>query len=300
MAIQKYTFEQKIKIGKEVYEELIKTKYDRNVILKASCKYGYAESMINSLVRTYRKSVIDPKPTPEQELLFTKYRSDFIKGQTAKVREETKDETPILAKKIIDEYLESEDIFPYFIALKYYKQANNFPAALQKMKNGSEDDIIYYSAYRSALARKKQEFSELLLKLTDQIRNGQDINGKHIPFVPFDFYDQYKIKFVKFKSFINSLYLTRLKNETLLTSEDFGLIQKFIVKCEMNKSQFNGDLDRIVSSKYYCDGVESTPDEVQQIMEYLTEKNIPLNSYTVSTCFERMKRGLLRRPEKTI
>lgn len=306
MPVQKYTIEKQLKIGQEAYEELIRTKYDKNTMLMLTCKYGYSESKIKELIRSYRKRVIDPKPTLAQEELFIKYRNEFTKVQTSKGREKAEARTseaevkPNLAYQIINEYIASDDVFPYFIALKYYKNTNNFPVALQKMKNGSEQDIIYYSAYRAALAKKKQDFSEILLEIVSKIRNGQDINGKHINYEPYDFYEQYHYHFAKFKSFVASLYSSKLKNETLLTPEDFGLLQKFIVRCEMGKSHLTGDLDRVVSTKYYCDGRTSTPDEIQQILEYLNEKKMSLNNANVNTCFERMCRGLLRRPEKII
>lgn len=306
MSVQKYTMEKQLEIGREAYEELIRTKYDYNTLIFISEKYGYAESKIKELIRCYRKNVIDPKPTPEQEELFIKYRNEFTKRQVSKNVERSKQESaniepkPNTAYQIIDEYLDSEDVFPYFIALKYYKAATNFPAALQKMKNGSEQDILYYSAYRAALAKKKQEFCDILFEIVAKLRNGHDINGKHINFEPYDLYEQYHIPFVKFKAYVASLYSTRLKNEVPLTVEEYGLLQKFMVRCEMSKSHLTGNLDRVVATKYYCDGRESTPDEIQQILEYLNEKKMPLNNANVNTCFERMCRGLLRRPEKTI
>lgn len=306
MPVQKYTMEKQLEIGQEAYEELIRTKYAPNILPMISEKYGYAESKIKELIRCYRKKVIDPKPTPEQEALFIKYRNEFNKSQVSKGIEKAKqaptktEPRPNLAYQIINEYLESEDVFPYFIAIKYYKTAANFTAALQKMKNGSEQDILYYSAYRAALAKKKQDFSEILYEIIAKLRNGHDINGKHIKYEPYDFYEQYHIPFIKFKSYVATLYSTKLKNETSLTVEEYGLLQKFIVRCEMGKSHLTGNLDRVVATKYHCDGRESTPGEIQQILEYLNEKNIPLNSANVNTCFERMCRGLLRRPEKTI
>lgn len=306
MPVQKYTMEKQLEIGREAYEELIRTKYAPDILPMISEKYGYTESKIKELIRRYRNSVIDPKPTPEQEALFIKYRNEFNKNQVLKGVERAKQDQskakpkPNSAYQVINEYLESEDVFPYFIALKYYNTATNFPAALQKMKNGSEQDILYYSAYRAALAKKKQEFSEILLEIVAKLRNGHDINGKHINFEPFDLYEQYHIPFVKFKAYVATLYSTRLKNETPLTVEEYGLLQKFIVRCEMGKSHLTGNLDRVVATKYHCDGRESTSGEVQQILEYLNEKNIPLNSANVNSCFERMCRGLLRRPEKII
>ena len=60
MPVQKYTMEKQLEIGREAYEELIRTKYDYNTLIFISEKYGYAESKIKELIRRYRKKVIDP------------------------------------------------------------------------------------------------------------------------------------------------------------------------------------------------------------------------------------------------
>lgn len=300
MGKQKYTYAEKLIIGQKVYEELIETKYDPNVILVASCKYGYAASTITSLVKLYRNAIIDPKPTQEQEILFNKYRNEYLKRKLEKSMEKVQIERYTNAKKTIEDYANSSDVFPYFIAGKYYNFKNQFTAELLGLKNGTPEEVRYYELYRKVLEERKTSFIEMLQGLIVKLREGHEINGKHISFEPYDYYDQYDIRFSKFKAYVQTIMTAKLKNETPFSHEDIGLLQKFIGNCELLNSHLTGNLDRIVATKYYCDGRTSTPEEIYQILEYLSEKNIPINKSNVTTCYERMCRGLLRKPEKQL
>lgn len=73
--MEKYTEKEKIMIGKDVFNELLRTKYDLDVISEMQIEYGVSQTYIYNCFNKYKFRFIAPCPTPEEIKLLDDYAS---------------------------------------------------------------------------------------------------------------------------------------------------------------------------------------------------------------------------------
>lgn len=173
----KLTKEVKIQIGKETFDELLRTEYDTKVKEQIALKYDISLSMVNKCFSDYKSRIIEPKPTIHDLELLSNY---LKKRQTIPSNKKYSEEFIIqVGKEVFEALLDNNYSYDVRedIAKKYnipVNTINNFLSTYRKRNEEpkpTEEQMKLANNYISLNGRKgvaiPKNIVDILLGATD-------------------------------------------------------------------------------------------------------------------------------------
>lgn len=245
------------------------------------------EEELNNVIERYNLSYIKrtvneyiaSHPNDKEELTNILSKLDKINETKKEERknEREKEFTNVREEnvvKVIEEFLNSNDIYPNYIFGKYSVDKDTFNDWLKLSSlKGNEDLKELLSRYNKELKLREAIFVNGLRNLNNSIVLG-DLSL-------LNFYRSTHMPLNKFKFF---MYLARRRG--LIDNETFVTLDTYIKRIEFGSYQYNSLEELKEGLNYNYNGVQLSPNIIDQLCVELNEEDIPINRNTIISLFQ--------------
>lgn len=232
---------------------------------------GYIKKTIEEYI------VVHPEDKDKLNNLVTKL--DNIHENNKEERKNERDSQTSTERKetiisVINEFLNGNDVYPNYVFGKNNVSAEKFKNWI-KFSNlpGNEDIKELLSLYTKELKLREALFVNNLRELVNHIAL-DDLNT-------LDFYRKTQMPLNKFRFFMHVA-----KRRKLIDDELLSVLEEYTYKIGMGSYQYNS-LDELKNSlNYNYNGVELTPEIIDNLCLELKNENIPITKSTVICLFQ--------------
>lgn len=282
---KRYSIDEKIKIGQETFYRLIETEYGENVKEEMMKKYGIDATRLSTFLNMFKRHIVEPKPTEEELMILEKYYQKRL-TRLEKIHENTKEERKIerdsqfnndkkeIIISVINEFLNGNDVYPNYVFGKNNVSADKFKNWI-KFSNlpGNEDIKELLGLYTKELKLRESLFVNTLRELVNHIAL-DDLNT-------LDFYRKTQMPINKFRFFVHVARRRKLIDDNVL-----NILEDYTYTIGMGSYQYNSLEELKNSLNYNYNGVELTPEIIDNLCLELKNENIPINKSTVICLFQ--------------
>lgn len=232
---------------------------------------SYIKRTVNEYIVTH--------PNDKEELINILSKLDKINETKKEERKNERDKEFTSVRKeyvvnVINEFLNSNDIYPNYIFSEYNVDKNTFSDWLKLSSlKGNEDLKELLSRYNKELKLREAIFVNGLKNLNNSIVLG-DLSL-------LNFYRSTHMPLNKFKFF---MYLARRRG--LIDNETFVTLDNYIKRIEFGSYQYNSLEELKDNLNYNYNGVQLSPNMIDQICVELNEEDIPINRNTIISLFQ--------------
>ena len=232
---------------------------------------SYVKRIVNEYVTIY--------PDAKNELTNILFKLDEINTHKKEERKNERDKEFISVRKeyvikVINEFLNSKDIYPNYIFGKYNVDKDTFKDWLKLSDlTGNEDLKELLKSYNKELKLREALFVNELKNLNNLIVLG-DLSL-------LNFYRSTHMPLNKFKFF---MYLARRRG--LIDNETFVTLDNYIKRIEFGSYQYNSLEELKEGLNYNYNGVQLSPNIIDQLCVELNEEDIPINRNTIISLFQ--------------
>lgn len=240
-------------------------------------------TLINRYTLGYIKKTIDeylvvhPEDKDKFNSLVT--RLEKIHENTKEERKNERDSQTSTERKetivsVINEFLNGNDVYPNYVFGKNNVSADKFKNWI-KFSNlpGNEDIKELLGLYTKELKLRESLFVNTLRELVNHIAL-DDLST-------LDFYRKTQMPINKFRFFVHVAGRRKLIDDNVL-----NILEDYTYKIGMGSYQYNSLEELKNSLKYNYNGVELTPEIIDNLCLELKNENIPINKSTVICLFQ--------------
>lgn len=240
-------------------------------------------TLINRYTLGYIKKTIDeylvvhPEDKDKFNSLVT--RLEKIHENTKEERKNERDSQTSTERKetivsVINEFLNGNDVYPNYVFGKNNVSADKFKNWI-KFSNlpGNEDIKELLGLYTKELKLRETLFVNTLRELINHIAL-DDLNT-------LDFYRKTQMPINKFRFFVHVARRRKLIDDNVL-----NILEDYTYKIGMGSYQYNSLEELKNSLNYNYNGVELTPEIIDNLCLELKNENIPINKSTVICLFQ--------------
>ncbi len=240
-------------------------------------------TLINRYTLGYIKKTIDeylvvhPEDKDKFNSLVT--RLEKIHENTKEERKNERDSQTSTERKetivsVINEFLNGNDVYPNYVFGKNNVSADKFKNWI-KFSNlpGNEDIKELLGLYTKELKLRETLFVNTLRELVNHIAL-DDLNT-------LDFYRKTQMPINKFRFFVHVARRRKLIDDNVL-----NILEDYTYKIGMGSYQYNSLEELKNSLNYNYNGVELTPEIIDNLCLELKNENIPINKSTVICLFQ--------------
>lgn len=240
-------------------------------------------TLINRYTLGYIKKTIDEYivvyPEDKDKLNSLVTRLEKIHENTKEERKNERDSQTSTERKetivsVINEFLNGNDVYPNYVFGKNNVSADKFKNWI-KFSNlpGNEDIKELLGLYTKELKLRETLFVNTLRELVNHIAL-DDLNT-------LDFYRKTQMPINKFRFFVHVARRRKLIDDNVL-----NILEDYTYKIGMGSYQYNSLEELKNSLNYNYNGVELTPEIIDNLCLELKNENIPINKSTVICLFQ--------------
>lgn len=248
----------------ELSDEELTTLIDRYTL-------GYIKKTIDEYI------VVHPEDKDKLNSLVT--RLEKIHENTKEERKNERDSQTSTERKetivsVINEFLNGNDVYPNYVFGKNNVSVDKFKNWI-KFSNlpGNEDIKELLGLYTKELKLREALFVNTLRELVNHIAL-DDLNT-------LDFYRKTQMPINKFRFFVHVARRRKLIDDNVL-----NILEDYTYKIGMGSYQYNSLEELKNSLNYNYNGVELTPEIIDNLCLELKNENIPINKSTVICLFQ--------------
>lgn len=248
----------------ELSDEELTTLIDRYTL-------GYIKKTIDEYI------VVHPEDKDKLNSLVT--RLEKIHENNKEERKNERDSQTSTERKetivsVINEFLNGNDVYPNYVFGKNNVSADKFKNWI-KFSNlpGNEDIKELLGLYTKELKLRESLFVNTLRELVNHIAL-DDLNT-------LDFYRKTQMPINKFRFFVHVARRRKLIDDNVL-----NILEDYTYKIGMGSYQYNSLEELKNSLNYNYNGVELTPEIIDNLCLELKNENIPINKSTVICLFQ--------------
>lgn len=248
---------------------------------------GLTDEELSTLIDRYTLGYI--KKTIEEYIVVHPEDEDKLNNLVTKldnIHENNKEERKIerdsqfnndkkeIIISVINEFLNGNDVYPNYVFSKNNISAEKFKNWI-KVSNlpGNEDVKELLGLYTKELKLREALFVNTLRELVNHIAL-DDLST-------LDFYRKTQMPLNKFRFF---MYVARRRK--LIDDESLGVLEEYTYKIGMGSYQYSSLEELKNSLNYNYNGVELTPEMINDICLELKNENIPINKSTIICLFQ--------------
>jgi hypothetical protein len=206
-------------------------------------------------------------------------KTDVLRGYFNK-RILQKDVGDITIKAVLEEYIESNDIYPCNIAKKYYQNKSTFYGHIKNLKNSSEKTL--YSKYLGVINKRVDEF---ILHMKKYFNVKDYFIEQKISYTPLDIQLEFNMDL---EDFLNIIYRRRVKNT--IGTNVIESIRGNIISLSTKKKL---SLEEIKKYEYSYNGRKMTLEDKEEIIAFLNSKHLSLTKSNITYSFHKLVDGEL-------
>lgn len=177
-------------------------------------------------------------------------------------------------KNILNEFLDSNDIYPNYVFNKYNLTMKKFNSWIKLSELPENEDLrrLVNSYY------KEIKYRELaFVKMLNMIVLNNSLDNLNI----LDFYRMFHMPMNKFRFFMHVA-----KNRNLIDTQTATLIDSYLYKHNIGSYQYKDLNDLKNNLSYNYNGVELTSEYIDDIVRELSSENIPITVNTIIALFQ--------------
>lgn len=233
---------------------------------------GLTDEELSTLIDRYTLGYI--KKTIEEYIVVHPEDKDKLNNLVTKldnIHENNKEEIII---SVINEFLNGNDVYPNYVFSKNNISAEKFKNWI-KVSNlpGYEDVKELLGLYTKELKLREALFVNTLRELVNHIAL-DDLST-------LDFYRKTQMPLNKFRFFMHVA-----RRRKLIDDETLGVLEEYTYKIGMGSYQYSSLEELKNSLNYNYNGVELTPEMINDICLELKNENIPINKSTIICLFQ--------------
>ena len=264
--------EEELMILEKYYQKRLTRSYaNREKVSRREFPLGYIKKTIDEYI------VVHPEDKDKLNNLVTKL--DNIHESNKEERKNERDSQTSTERKetivsVINEFLNGNDVYPNYVFGKNNVSADKFKNWI-KFSNlpGNEDIKELLGLYTKELKLREALFVNTLRELVNHIAL-DDLNT-------LDFYRKTQMPINKFRFFVHVARRRKLIDDNVL-----NILEDYTYKIGMGSYQYNSLEELKNSLNYNYNGVELTPEIIDNLCLELKNENIPINKSTVICLFQ--------------